>query len=442
MNNTLIGRIGRISRIGQIIFLAAVAGVLPLQANQLVTSTVDSGGGRSTSADYTVDSSIGWLGGICIAEGQVVRHEYIGQLTEVTGVSITGTPSAIYEGESSQLSAVAVLDDETVVPLSGAEVTWLQPSWPIANIDSNGVATAGIVYADTPGAVKGAWWGVIGAGTIFVLDGYPDNFGSYAGDGLPDWWQAQYFGLDNPKAAPGTDPDTDGQDNLYEFMAGAVPTNASSVFRFRIEPVPGEPSQKRLIFGPCAPDRIYTVLYCVNLVGEPAWMHLVNKTVTETMAERTVTDLDATNYTRFYRIKFAYHPDSLGSYAGDGLPDWWQVQYFGLNNPDAGPNLDPDGDGQNNLFEFVAGLDPTNTASVFRVRIEPVSGQPDQAKVIFGPCVPDRTYTVLFATDLAPSTQWHALTNVAVTSVTPEYSVTNHISPGGTKFYRIQISYP
>jgi hypothetical protein len=46
----------------------------------------------------------------------------------------------------------------------------------------------------------------------------------------------------------------------------------------------------------------------------------------------------------------------------------WQVQYFGdTNNPAAAASADPDGDGQNNLAEFLAGTDPTNSAAAFRI---------------------------------------------------------------------------
>jgi autotransporter-associated beta strand protein len=46
----------------------------------------------------------------------------------------------------------------------------------------------------------------------------------------------------------------------------------------------------------------------------------------------------------------------------------WQVDYFGAtNNPDADPNMDFDGDGQNNLAEFLSGTSPTNSASALRI---------------------------------------------------------------------------
>ena len=46
----------------------------------------------------------------------------------------------------------------------------------------------------------------------------------------------------------------------------------------------------------------------------------------------------------------------------------WQIQYFGsTSNPAADPNADPDGDGMSNLAEFLAGTDPTNSASSLRI---------------------------------------------------------------------------
>jgi PKD repeat protein len=57
----------------------------------------------------------------------------------------------------------------------------------------------------------------------------------------------------------------------------------------------------------------------------------------------------------------------------------WQVQYFGsTTNPAAVQNADPDGDGCNNLCEFLSGTDPTNSASSFHI----ISVAPQSADIL------------------------------------------------------------
>jgi sugar lactone lactonase YvrE len=52
---------------------------------------------------------------------------------------------------------------------------------------------------------------------------------------------------------------------------------------------------------------------------------------------------------------------------GDGLPDWWEDQFSLSKTNAADAALDLDGDGAANVHEFLAGTNPTNAASVFRV---------------------------------------------------------------------------
>jgi hypothetical protein len=75
---------------------------------------------------------------------------------------------------------------------------------------------------------------------------------------------------------------------------------------------------------------------------------------------------DESSSTAFNSV-FAYFPPGL--YESDTLPDEWQRQYFGEDNPSALPEIDADGDGQNNLFESVAGTDPTDAGSRFDLKI-------------------------------------------------------------------------
>jgi uncharacterized repeat protein (TIGR01451 family) len=55
--------------------------------------------------------------------------------------------------------------------------------------------------------------------------------------------------------------------------------------------------------------------------------------------------------------------DDFGSYRGDGLPDDWQVSFFGRDNPEASPRADPDKDGLDNAAELAAGTSPVNADS-------------------------------------------------------------------------------
>ncbi len=81
-------------------------------------------------------------------------------------------------------------------------------------------------------------------------------------------------------------------------------------------------------------------------------------------------------------------PDNFGLYAGDNLADDWQFQNFGLENPLAGPLLDPDGDGQNNAFEEIAGLIPTDPQSHFSLAIAPVPASPGRRRLFLIPSSP------------------------------------------------------
>jgi len=60
--------------------------------------------------------------------------------------------------------------------------------------------------------------------------------------------------------------------------------------------------------------------------------------------------------------------DSSTDLNGNGLPDAWELRYFGANHPPgSGPNDDPDGDGLTNLEEFRAGTNPLDASSGLRL---------------------------------------------------------------------------
>jgi Tol biopolymer transport system component len=89
---------------------------------------------------------------------------------------------------------------------------------------------------------------------------------------------------------------------------------------------------------------------------------------------------------------------------GDGIPDWWMVQYFGHSTGQAGDlsraQDDADGDGANNLQEFLAGTIPTDPTSALTLRIAPYASG---TNVLNWAVAPGKNfhYQVLSATNLS-----------------------------------------
>ena len=84
-------------------------------------------------------------------------------------------------------------------------------------------------------------------------------------DGLPDDWQASYWGSDPSKwPDPKADSDGDGASNLQEFLAGTDPTDAKSVLRIQINST----EQGAFLAWNTKPGYIYQVEASTNLNGD------------------------------------------------------------------------------------------------------------------------------------------------------------------------------
>jgi Tol biopolymer transport system component len=88
---------------------------------------------------------------------------------------------------------------------------------------------------------------------------------------------------------------------------------------------------------------------------------------------------------------------------GDGIPDWWMIQYFGHPTGQAGDlslaQDDADGDGMSNLQEYLAGTDPTVPTSFLALNIAPVV--PGTSAVLQWTAAPGKTYQLLSTTNLS-----------------------------------------
>lgn len=116
----------------------------------------------------------------------------------------------------------------------------------------------------------------------------------------------------------------------------------------------------------------------------------------------------------------------------DGLPDWWEDQYFAGQ---ADPNVDPDGDGMNNLGEYKAGTDPLDDQSLFAfISIDP---QAAGGVRIEWASTADRSYTVERSSRLM---EGFSPIQTGLASTPPINTYLDTTANGtGPSFYRIQL---
>ncbi len=266
------------------------------------TEAIDIAGNHATSANYSNDASAGSITGISTASPpETLKQGYVAQLYEITGLTLSAQSNPINEGATDQLSAAQTLDDTTLLTVPAASVTWSVLNGPLTGINASGLATAGTVYQDTLATAQGIY-GFTATLPVTVKNVNTDDLGTYAGDGIDDAWQVQYFGLPpNALAGPNADADGTGQTNLFKFVAGLNPLDGSR-FILKIAPVSGQPGQKNLIFSPRLVDRAYTVKAKLSLTSG-SYAPLPNSSFSDNGQERTVTDFDGSGAAKFYTVE-------------------------------------------------------------------------------------------------------------------------------------------
>ncbi|QBG49195.1 hypothetical protein EGM51_17990 [Verrucomicrobia bacterium S94] len=83
----------------------------------------------------------------------------------------------------------------------------------------------------------------------------------------------------------------------------------------------------------------------------------------------------------------------------DSIPDFWEMQYFG-STTGALASQDSDGDGADNLTEYISGFDPTDPASVFAITTQEAGPNGGAPFVITWDAVEGRIYNVKRSHDL------------------------------------------
>ena len=127
------------------------------------------------------------------------------------------------------------------------------------------------------------------------------------------------------------------------------------------------------------------------------------------------------------------NPDNFELYAGDALPDLWQIKYFGISSAVGGPDSDPDGDGKDNRNEFIAKTSPVSSVSGFNATL---TGGPGQWRLTF-PTAPDRHYLLETSTTMTAGS-WSVIAGpLAGSGATLSFPVA--LEPGARRFYRVRV---
>jgi hypothetical protein len=273
---------------------------------------------------------VGFAAGVP-SDTNVCRLEFINLFQEVAiqniAVSIpTNGPNAIasnkwfhvavaYNGNENTSNNVSfywtLLDtNQTVANLIGTDS--------MANDLATGVACDFVVGNEgrSTGGASDNWIGLIDEVRMSSVARGPFDFlfaGDADHDGLPDPWEIQYFTNITAYGAA-DDPDNDTYSNLQEFQAGSNPMLASSI--------PNDAD------GDGLPDD-WEMAYFGSLSQGPS------------------DDTDGDGFNNLAELQAGTNPSNAVSNPNDldadGLPDAWEMQYFG--SLALGGNNDPDADG-------------------------------------------------------------------------------------------------
>ena len=194
------------------------------------------------------------------------------------------------------------------------------------------------------------------------------------GDGIPDQWEIAH-GSDPFRNDTGEDPDGDGRSNLAEYNAGTDPL---------VDDWRGPSLAVSLLF--LADTGGFTIPRTQDTDGDgmPDWWEIQYGLIPN--VNDAAGDVDGDGISNLSEYNSGSNPvvqdrapvigfsgiflvDTGGrsfDSDGDGIPDWWEKLYFNDSRV-ADPLADMDGDGHSNSAEFIAGSNPLDANSVFRI---------------------------------------------------------------------------
>ena len=219
-------------------------------------------------------------------------------------------------------------------------------------------------------------------------------------DLMPDFWETTY-GLNPAVNDANGDLDNDGWTNLEEYNAGTNPAVNEWIGPDRL-------TSSSILVDTGAYPLGYTI--DTDNDGMPDWWEDKYGLVRTTNDAAGNPDSDA--YTNVEEYRRGLHPsrsdfvfvinaegnifllDTGGEFIDsdiDGIPNWWERKHTG-NNTAMSAIADQDNDGQDNLAEYIAGLDPRDATSVFNLESLENETDPQGKMTVRWQTQPGRTY--------------------------------------------------
>lgn len=144
---------------------------------------------------------------------------------------------------------------------SGATTNFIitaDPYWRVSDVQTNGGSIGGI--GGQSNSYTFVYSNIVAAGTVRGVIS-----ANLASNNTPYWWLAQYGFTNNFNAAETNDADYDGIQTWKEYVAGTVPTNATSLFRIIGQGRQYGSNYIRWIGGTAGPTYPYGIVYSTNL---------------------------------------------------------------------------------------------------------------------------------------------------------------------------------
>jgi hypothetical protein len=125
---------------------------------------------------------------------------------------------------------------------------------------------------------------------------------------------------------------------------------------------------------------------------------------------------------------------------GDGIPDWWMLAYFNHPTGQAADNSlasdDADGSGMSNLQDFLAGTDPINPNSAFRITNISIIGN-DVA--VTWTTEPNKTNQLERSSILGTNASWFSVGPLTIGTGSPASQTDFGAATNPPAFYRVLL---